>query len=201
MTEDEWLTGTDPAKLLRHIYNTRKRANRGERKPRRLALEFWRWQAGNLRSGDAERLLRAVALGDEWAESGVKPKIPTSLQDYFVLDDDAWKAARATMRLQINAGTPLAQVAQERKVHLVRELWGNPFHFVPLDPAWTAWNEGTVLRLAQSIYAEETFDTLPILGDALEEAGCADEAILAHLRSPDPHVRGCWVLDLILGKR
>jgi hypothetical protein len=54
--------------------------------------------------------------------------------------------------------------------------------------------------LAAAFYAERAFDHLPILADAVEEAGCSDEALLGHLRGPDPHVRGCWAVDLILGK-
>ena len=55
-------------------------------------------------------------------------------------------------------------------------------------------------RLAQAIYEARAFDRLPILADALEEAGWTDNAILTHLRSAGPHVRGCWALDLVLGK-
>jgi hypothetical protein len=62
------------------------------------------------------------------------------------------------------------------------------------------WNESTVTELAQAIYTDRAFDRLPILADALEEAGCTDAAILEHCRGPGPHVRGCWVVDLLLGK-
>jgi hypothetical protein len=62
------------------------------------------------------------------------------------------------------------------------------------------WNDGIVIKLAQAIYEERAFDRLPILADALEEAGCSDTEILAHCRGPGPHVRGCWVVDLLLGK-
>jgi hypothetical protein len=55
--------------------------------------------------------------------------------------------------------------------------------------------------LAQGIYDERAFERLPILADALEDAGCTDAAILVHCRGPGPHVRGCWVVDLILGKQ
>jgi hypothetical protein len=54
--------------------------------------------------------------------------------------------------------------------------------------------------LAEASYEEQAFDRLPILADALEEAGCSDEALLGHLRGPGPHVKGCWALDLVLGK-
>ena len=66
--------------------------------------------------------------------------------------------------------------------------------------AWLAWNGGTVPRIAQAIYAERAFDRLPVLADALEDAGCANADVLAHCRSGGEHVRGCWVIDLLLGK-
>ena len=79
-------------------------------------------------------------------------------------------------------------------------LFGNPFRPAALDLAWLAWEGGTVAKLAQAIYDGRRFTKMPYLGDALEEAGCADAQILAHCRGPGPHVRGCWVLDLILGR-
>jgi hypothetical protein len=62
------------------------------------------------------------------------------------------------------------------------------------------WNDRCVGKLAQAIYDEQAFDRLPILADALEEAGCTDADILNHCRSGGEHVRGCWVVDLVLGK-
>src|SRR5262249_17270704 len=73
----------------------------------------------------------------------------------------------------------------------------NPFHAGGQSPSPMAVN---VADLARTIYDDRSFDRLPILADALMDAGCADEQLLAHLRSPGPHVRGCWALDLILGK-
>lgn len=67
-----------------------------------------------------------------------------------------------------------------------------------LDPAWLTWNDGTVPRLARSIADKGSYDTLPILADALEEAGCADADILGHCRSSGRHTRSSWVVDLIL---
>ena len=63
-----------------------------------------------------------------------------------------------------------------------------------------AWNDGTVRKIAQAIYDERAFDRLPILADALEDAGCDNADILNHCRNGGEHVRGCWVVDLLLGK-
>ena len=65
---------------------------------------------------------------------------------------------------------------------LLRDVFGNPFRRARVDPAWLAWNDGTVVKIAQSIYTERRFEDMPILGDALEDAGCSDAEILGHLR-------------------
>jgi hypothetical protein len=88
-------------------------------------------------------------------------------------------------------------VEKNKWVVIVRDIIGNPFHPASVDPPWLT---ATVVALAQAIYADRAFDRLPILADALEEAGCTDADILAHCRGPGPHVRGCWVVDLLLGK-
>jgi hypothetical protein len=84
---------------------------------------------------------------------------------------------------------------------LLHCLFGNPFRPVTLDPSWLKWNDGTVRRIAEGIYEQRAFGRLPILHDALLDAGCDNEQLLAHLRAPGPHVRGCWALDLLLGKQ
>jgi hypothetical protein len=75
-----------------------------------------------------------------------------------------------------------------------------PFRDSTIDGACRAWHSGAMAKLAESIHAARAFDRLPVLADALEEAGCTDAEILGHCRGPGPHVRGCWVVDLILGK-
>jgi hypothetical protein len=97
------------------------------------------------------------------------------------------------------------QAAVEREARnalcaLIRDIFGNPFRPVPVPPAWLAWNDAAIPRLAHAIYDERAFGRLPVLADALEDAGCTDRAILGHCRGPGPHVRGCWVVDLLLGK-
>jgi hypothetical protein len=71
---------------------------------------------------------------------------------------------------------------------------------VTLDPAWLTWKEGMVPKLARAIYDGRHFDRMPILADALEEAGCTDPDIMAHCRETGAHVRGCWLVDLLVGK-
>jgi hypothetical protein len=85
----------------------------------------------------------------------------------------------------------------EWPTNLLRDIFGNPFRPVVFDPAWLT---PTVTSLASSIYADRAFDRMPMLADALEEAGCDHADILLHCRGDGPHVRGCWVVDAILGK-
>jgi len=81
---------------------------------------------------------------------------------------------------------------------LLRDIFGRlPFRPVTLNPAWRTSN---VAALAQAIYDDRAFDRMPILADALEDAGCDNADILNHCRQPGEHVRGCWVVDLVLGK-
>lgn len=81
---------------------------------------------------------------------------------------------------------------------LARDIFGNPFRPVTLDPRWLS---STVLDLANLIYNERQFDRMPLLADALMDAGCDNEEIIKHCQGPGPHVRGCWVVDLLLSKQ
>jgi hypothetical protein len=79
----------------------------------------------------------------------------------------------------------------------LRDIVGNPFQPTILDPRWRT---ADTLGLARGIYEDRAFDRMPLLADALMDAGCDDEPILSHCRTGGPHVRGCWVVDLLLGK-
>lgn len=88
---------------------------------------------------------------------------------------------------------------QQRRMHLCN-LLRDIFHCPPrkppvLDPAVLAWRQGLVPRMARMIHDERRYEEVPILGDALEEAGCTDADVLAHARAPGPHVPGCWLVD------
>jgi hypothetical protein len=85
------------------------------------------------------------------------------------------------------------------QVRLLRDIFGRPHPF-PQVRLNREWMTADVLGLVSSIYEDRASDRLPIMADALEEVGCQDEEILGHCRAPGPHVRGCWVVDLVLGK-
>jgi hypothetical protein len=99
---------------------------------------------------------------------------------------------------------------EERVVQadLLREAFGPlPFRPIRIDPAWLAWNDGTVVKLAEAAYTDRDLPSghlsqvkLAVLCDALEEAGANAPELLGHLRSDGPHYRGCWAIDLLLNK-
>jgi hypothetical protein len=99
-------------------------------------------------------------------------------------DDDAWGQRN--------------REEEAEQARLVREVFGNPFRKKRFK---RDWRSSDVRTIAAGIYEERAFDRLPILADALEEAGCTDEALLEHLRQGGPHVRGCWALDRAIGKK
>jgi hypothetical protein len=89
------------------------------------------------------------------------------------------------------------KAAEASEATLLRCLFGNPFR--PCTFA-EAWRTDTVLSLARTMYDSRDFGAMPILADAIQDAECDNDIILDHCRGPRPHCRGCWVVDLILGK-
>jgi hypothetical protein len=92
---------------------------------------------------------------------------------------------------------PLDQEQLREKVKLLRDIFGNPFRPTAFSPSWRT---DTAITLARQMYELGDFSAMPILADALEDAGCDSAEVLGHCRGPGPHVRGCHVVDLILGK-
>jgi hypothetical protein len=107
----------------------------------------------------------------------------------------AWMVAETTLRFAQQALDAVRKV-QEQHI-LIRCIFGNPFRPVAFD---SRWRTEDVLGLARGIYEDRAFDRLPLLADALMDAGCDDQQVLGHCRSEGPHARGCWVVDLALGK-
>lgn len=120
-----------------------------------------------------------------WASAAAAPSTETFLIPWNVGKYDTGPAGPSQ----------LAELALH--CHFLRDIFGNPSRSVAVDPAWLT---SDVLALAKGIYEERNFGRMPILADALQDAGCDNDDILDHCRGPGPHVRGCYVLDLILGK-
>jgi hypothetical protein len=142
-----------------------------------------------LEGGDPVDHALLEPMRDDLAERGLWSDFPI------------WSAGLAATEPANGVGlTEEAELALQAKY--LRCIVGRlPFRPVSIPPAVLAWNGGTVGRLAQAIYEERGFDRLPILADALEEAGCGNADMLSHCREQGTHVRGCWVVDLLLGKQ
>jgi hypothetical protein len=147
----------------------------------------------------------AVATAAAVREAAARPKTKLSWP-VLLFSFRAWQEAMA------EAATDAAERAQEARdairvrersaqAALLRELFGpTQFRTPAVDRSVLAWNDACVTKLAEAIYDGLAWDRLPVLADALEEAGCTDTDVLAHCRQPGDHVRGCWVVDLILSK-
>jgi hypothetical protein len=112
------------------------------------------------------------------------------------------KANRPSGRTRDQLVTPIADrlaSGDANKIggRIIHDLFGNPFRHVTLDPSWLT---STVLALSQQMYESRDFSPMPIIADALQDARCDNDDILAHCRGPGPHSRGCWAVDLVLGK-
>jgi hypothetical protein len=217
MTEQEWLAATRPYDLTHY------KACRDPRKRRLLSCAFARRvlslvpddryrQAVDKAEGYADGL---VTQKDMRTERTAMKKL-WNKRNFSEAGNHAATAALCTLSkeavMAVHALEPAAsaQASVTRRnwdaahdkesraqIELIRDIFGNPFRPVTVNPAWRTSN---VTALAQSVYDERAFDRLPILADALEDAGCDNQDILNHCRQPDEHVRGCWVVDLILGK-
>ena len=135
------------------------------------------------------RPLRGTAA--EWAASAAVWLLHPSAAEFS--QTAVIRAAAATAE----SGATTREAEEQTQFELLRDVFGNPFRPVAFDPSWRT---STVVALAQQMYDSRGFSPMPVLADALQDAGCDNEAILAHCSEPGPHVRGCWVVDLILGK-
>ena len=123
-------------------------------------------------------------------DNAVDAVIYEEIPDYDINDGDSY-------------GPPSRIRDRERRAQaaLLRDIVGNPFRPHTIEMPCVVMNGSEIVKLAQSIYDERRFQNLPALADALEKAGCNDEEMLGHCRSATPHVPGCWVVDLLIGKR
>jgi hypothetical protein len=184
MTDAEWLACTDPMQMLNFV-----RGKTSNRKRRLLAVACVRrvWhlldERGRKEVEEAERYADGLADRRE-------------LENAIRSDPD-----RGLMLPERDAAEAVGWARQTRRHCLIlRDIFGNPFRPVTIDPAWLRWKFDTVSAIARHVYEDRAFHDLPILADALEDAGCTNADILTHCRQPGEHARGCWVVDLLLGK-
>ncbi len=157
-----------------------------------------------------------AAMAVDWACWVAPPDEPAEPFTWFETEQVMAEAARAEADRKAYIGPPFGYESagldpdeRRHQADLVRESFGpRGFREVRSDPAWLAWNGGTVVKLAQAAYEDRTMPEgtldrtrLAVLADALEEAGCDQPDLLDHLRGPGPHVRGCWALDLLVDRR
>jgi hypothetical protein len=208
MDESEWLRGFEPRLMLSLL----RRAGRGYisyRKLRLLLVAHGRQDPNPLDPGNrrafevAERFADGLATREELLAAGndAYGGYPSDMQT------EAEICAPKVTRLNIVRATDEwaqpAGLGAERltiRARLIQEVFGNPFRPIFVDFDALVRRNNPLRLLAQKIYEDRSFDMLPRLGEALLAAGCEDEDVLAHCRSAQQHVRGCWVLDCLLGK-
>lgn len=175
MTEQEFMTGCDPAAMLRHFSLTSTVAHHKMPSDRKLRL----WVEACREAGKVR---------------------------FFEYDLEHPEGLTAAV-MAYSTG-PHDHLSLTTRANLLREIVGNPFRPVPKDEVFpcvywrrkSGWGPmATALQIAEAAYDEQDWGRLPVLADAMEEAGCAHYEILTHLRGPNTHVRGCWAVDAILG--
>jgi hypothetical protein len=177
MTEQEWLNGTDAEEMLDFAFE----------KASRRKIELY-----------TSGCYRAVwhLLTDERfrAKMDMRDRYFDGLATEADLDAALKAADEVPNRLWLDAWD---SVLPQCRVRILHDLFGNPFRPVAVDPGWLTPD---VVELARTVYDDRAFDRMPDLADALERAGCQNNDILQHCRQPGEHVRGCWMVDRILGK-
>jgi hypothetical protein len=201
MTEQEWLECADPQPMLDFL-----RGKVSDRKLRLFGLAVGRHIAnpgpGTVVAWDATEQFSDNQMDWRamqrvwWSVGGIQPLLtqltdPRRAAEAVSLAIEGWQIDE-----QVTHGTARHQL--QLCCDLLHDVFGNPFRPVAVDPVWLT---PTVISLATAIYDDRAFDHLPILADVLEDAGCTNADILQHCRQPGEHVRGCWVVDLVLGKK
>lgn len=227
MTEREWLECREPLDMLPHLNGKaslrkarllltalcrrhEKTLMEAQRKAIDVAERFadgemdsWRLEAAREMLKEAYQEVRAPSY---YVRCLVDLTISDAAQEWLLSGASAglvaayWSGPPGYTAASINARYAAREAERAFLLAMVRCLFGNPFRRVSI-PSWVLGSgDSTVSRLARSFYEDRAFDQLPVLADALEDAGCTDPEVLGHLRSPEPHSRGCHVVDLVLGK-
>lgn len=215
MTEAEWLSSEDPWAMLHVVRGL----NPTERKVRLFNVAICRRFWNELREESREILMESELLADglidvksdelcRRANSAVAPFDQAFPQKAFPTREvRVQRDAAAAVCYAVLPGELFAAAAyfwdldaSEKRAHakIIRDLFGNPFHSVLLHRARL---DRKPIEVASKIYQDRVFEMLPTLAIALAEVGCSQREILEHCHSEGPHTRGCWVLDLVLGRQ
>jgi hypothetical protein len=200
MTEAEWLACVHPIPMLEFM-----RGKVSDRKLRLFAVACCQAVSPYFPSAEYDEMVQWA----EWFADGVASKRQFIQRFRRFARRFNGKVAQAIYPLAEERAL-LAAVEVARRTFIfppfgpnnahslvLKEVAGNPFRPVAVDPSWLT---STVIALATGIYEDRAFDRMPYLGDALQDAECDSDELLNHCRSNGPHVRGCWVVDLLLGK-
>jgi hypothetical protein len=214
MTEAEWCPCDEPARMFSFLAQRVR-----PRKARlfavaccRLAWSAFRDERSRNLIDVAERFADQLASRAEMraaAKAALAAELEAARHEQGPEGLAAWYAADAAVMLSGTGEWDASAVSavsfkltmvlgRARQAEVIRELFGNPFR--PVESA-VDWRSEQVVVLARTVYANRDFSDMPLLAEALQQVGCAETSVLAHCRQPAPHYRGCWVVDLILGKR
>ena len=211
MTEADWIATTQPELLLEWLVE--------EAPPPsdRKILLFGLAGCERLLPVHPNRIyLHALHLMEQHVEGERSEQAVERVTDELTMEEDAldrittfqmvlrlpWydreSSGIALRRLLLNVLLFRGTEESGRLCSILRDIFGNPFRPCDVEPRWRS---STVVDLARTIDLERRFERMPILADALMDAGCDDEALLQHCQGSNEHVKGCWLLDLILGKK
>ena len=210
MTEAEWLTCEEPNPMIQFL-----RDRTSDRKYRLFScgcyLNLWS------RFPVAEIYRDVLRASEDYAEQRISKsqfKLARKKGDWEKaprVTGEAWEVARNSaadcsdesyerVRRGDEWGHRIVRKRPEEtvtQVGFIRDIFGNPFRPVTFSPSWRT---STTVALASQMYESRDFSAMPILADALQDAECDSADVLDHCRGPGPHVRGCWVVELVLGK-
>ncbi len=216
MTEADWLAATDPVPMLAHLDALRLTSLRKARLLRvAAARSVWTELAD-------ERWRAAVEVAESYAdgkcdESEVVRHQKVLYGRYMTRGGGTWPGElddphHCMAQACVNGDKLVAMLSggsawrgysvphtSRQLPALILDLYGNPFR--PAPPTDPRWLSAAAIDLAHAIYDGRAFDRMPELAGALEAAGCDSAELLAHCRGAGPHARGCWALDLVLGRR
>ena len=221
MTEEEWLDSDRLNFLFAGLRSAQPglRTNRGKRKFRLFANQcvrrlpslsahekllgvldlYGKYLDGELLREEVAAFWNGLRYGVEARSDGGRPG---GVLDRLFHTDTVWSVTVWKWLTETSYGADIGQwstppVDPKDLCTILRDIFGNPFRPVSFEPERRT---STVVSLAKSMYESRDFSAMPILSDALQNAGCEHADILDHCRGSGPHVRGCWVVDLVLGK-